>query len=66
MTEERRKELAAFRQQGEKADAAKAEEGLLVDGMGTIERFLEQPAQAEVKEAELVAVRRGGAKNARR
>ncbi|CAI0644006.1 hypothetical protein COL154_002287 [Colletotrichum chrysophilum] len=66
MTEERRKELAAFRQQGEKADAAKVEEGLLVDGMGTIERFLEQPAQAEVKEAELVAVRRGGAKNARR
>ncbi|KAF3807590.1 37S ribosomal protein S24 [Colletotrichum gloeosporioides] len=66
MTEERRKELAAFRQQGEKADAAKVEEGLLVDGMGTIERFLEQPAQAEVKEAELVAVRRGGSKNARR
>ncbi|KAH0426171.1 hypothetical protein CcaCcLH18_10499 [Colletotrichum camelliae] len=66
MTEERRKELAAFREQGEKADAAKIEDGLLIDGMGTIERFLEQPVVVEGKEAELVAVRRSGAKNARR
>ncbi|KAL7801203.1 mitochondrial ribosomal subunit domain-containing protein [Trichoderma afarasin] len=54
LTEERKKELAEYRQKAAIADAKKAEEGLLVEGQKLIDNFLIQKL-AEEQEKERVA-----------
>ncbi|KAL0942192.1 mitochondrial 37S ribosomal protein mS35 [Colletotrichum truncatum] len=68
MTEERRKELEAFRLQELKSEAAKEEGGQIVDGADKIKEFLSAPPkEADGKVAELVGVRsRGGKQKAAR
>ncbi|KAK2056572.1 mitochondrial ribosomal protein [Colletotrichum caudatum] len=68
MTEERRKELHAFRMRTLEIDAVKREDGLLVDGTRKIEQAL-AAAQASKDTAQLVSSRSRGAgkqKSARR
>lgn len=73
LTEDRRRELAEYRQRAAIADVKRAEEGLLVDGQKLIDSFLIQKLaeeQEKEKVAELAAVPRakaaGGATRARR
>ncbi|OLN82220.1 37S ribosomal protein S24, mitochondrial [Colletotrichum chlorophyti] len=64
MTDERRKELEAFRMRALEVDAGKLEEGRIVDGAAKIEKFLAEPVE---QAAETVAVRsRGGKQKAAR
>ncbi|KAH6609696.1 hypothetical protein Trco_003042 [Trichoderma cornu-damae] len=64
LTDERRRELAEYRQRAAIADAKRAEDGLLVDGQRLIDNFLIQKLaeeQEKEKVAELAAaVPRGG------
>lgn len=55
LTEERKRELAEYRQKAALADAKRAEEGLLVDGQKLIDEFLIQKL-AEQQEKERVAL----------